>query len=73
MCAWLWSARSNSGEILANVRLPCLTLECGDDDALGVDVETCPGDNLLHGWLLRMRLWPRVVRTPPRLIRALAQ
>jgi hypothetical protein len=44
--------------------LPRLAHQGRDDDALGVDVEADVSGNLLHGWLLRMRLWPRLVSRP---------
>jgi len=53
--------------------VPAGPREGRDDDPFAVDVEANVGGNLLHGWLLRMRLWPRWCSHTPKLIRAPAQ
>jgi hypothetical protein len=58
---------------VAEHRLLRLSLEGGDDDPLGVHVQTNVSDNLLHGRLLRLRLWPRGCLRTARLTRAFAQ
>jgi len=71
----LESAADDLGHIgdVEDDRLSGLPREGGDDDPLAVDVEACVGGNLLHGWLLRLRLWPRWWLHNPRPIRALAR
>jgi hypothetical protein len=49
---------------IPDLRLSSLSLQGGDDDPLAVDIEPDVGGNLLHGWLLRLRLWPRLVSRP---------